>query len=82
MLYEGTYQAGPFAGIPVNSTVLYKVLENTFMNFFYKNQPQTDAFEAFVKSLSRVPSTSSLIEYSDLTKAIAATLLTNFTFVL
>ena len=27
---------------------------------FIKNQPKTDAFEAFVKSLSRVPSTSSL----------------------
>ena len=58
------------------------MLENTFMDFFYKNQPQTDAFEAFVKSLSRVPSTSSLIEYSDLAKAIAARLLTNFTFAL
>ena len=57
------------------------MLENTFMDFFYKNQPQTDAFEAFVKSLSRVPSTSYLINYNDLTKAIAATLLTNFTFV-
>ena len=33
-----------------------------------------DAFEAFVNSLSRVPSSSFLIEYSDLTKVIAATL--------
>ena len=28
--------------------------------FFIKNQSKTDAFEAFVKSSSRVPSTSSL----------------------
>ena len=40
-----------------------------------------DAFEAFVKSLSSVPTNSSL-DHSDLTKVIAARLLTNFTFVL
>ena len=34
------------------------------------NQPKKDAFEAFVKSLSKVPSTSSFIEYSDLTKVM------------
>ena len=32
-----------------------------------------DASEAFVNSLSRVPSSSFLIEYGDLTKVIAAT---------
>ena len=41
---------------------------------FIKNQPPTDVFEAFVNSLSRVPSFSFLIEYNNLTKVIAATL--------
>ena len=58
------------------------MLENTFMDFFYIKSTPNDAFETFAKSLSWVPSTNSLTEYSDLTKAIAATLLTNFTFVL
>ena len=49
------------------------MLENTFMDFFYINEPQVDAFDAFVNSLSRVPSTSFLIEYNGLTKVIAAT---------
>ena len=82
VMYESTCLGGLFAGIHVHSTVLYKMLENTFMDFFYIKSTPKDAFEAFVKSLSWVPSTSSLTEYSDLTKAIAATLLTNFTSVL
>ena len=49
------------------------MLENTFMDFFYIKSAQTDAFEAFLNSPSRVPSTSSLTEYSYLTKVIAAT---------
>ena len=48
--------------------------------FFIKNQPTTDAFEAFVKTLSRVLSTSNI--NSNLTKVIAAIFLTNFTFAL
>ena len=77
VLYEDTYQAGPFAGIPVDSKVYNKMFGNTLMDvFFIKNQFQTDPFEAFVKSFSRVLSTSSL------STAIAARLLTNFTFVM
>ena len=49
------------------STRCLKIPSQTF---FIKNQPQTDASEAFVKSHSRVSSTSSL------------RLLTSFTFVL
>ena len=37
-----------------------KIRENIFMDFFMKNQLQTDAFVAFVISLSGVLSTSSL----------------------
>ena len=77
VLYEDTHQAGPFAGIPVDSKVYNKMFGNTLMDvFFIKNQFQTDPFEAFVKSFSRVLSTSSL------STAIAARLLTNFTFVM
>ena len=50
------------------------MLENTFMDFFYKKSAPTGVFEAFVNSLSRVPSNSFLIEYNNLTKVIAATL--------
>ena len=49
------------------------------MKFFIKNQFQMDAFVPYVKSLSSVPSTSSLS--TDLTKFIAVRLLNNFTFV-
>ena len=37
-----------------------RCLKTPSWTFFIKNQPQTYAFEAFAKSLSRVPSTSSL----------------------
>ena len=35
-------------------------LKMPFMEFFIKIQPNTEAFEGFVKSVSSVPSTSSL----------------------
>ena len=49
--------------------------------FFIKNQPKTDAFEAF-SEISFKGSINQLFEHSDLTKVIPARYLTNFTFVL
>ena len=86
VLYEDTYQTAPFADILVCSTTQYNTLENTFMDFFIKNQPQTDIFGHIGKSLFCEISfrcfISQILEYSDLTQVIAASLLTNFTFVL
>ena len=53
VLCEGPYQASLFADIPVYTVKSSKKgLKTTSWTFFIKNQPQTDAFEAFVKSLS------------------------------
>ena len=44
-------KTGPFMYISVHSKVLYKMLGNTFMDIFMKNQLQTNFFVAFVKFL-------------------------------
>ena len=79
MLRKGTYQAGLFAGIPVYTTVYYKMLENTLMDLCYKKSAPNSQIWGFCE-ITFKRSNNELLDYSDMTKVIAARLLPNFTF--
>ena len=81
MLYESTYQSGPFTDIPAHSK---NMLKNTFIDFFYEPTHLwllRNLFQVF-HQLAFKFSINQFLEYRELTKTIAAKLLTNFTFVI